>query len=65
MSKPSKVTPHDLAYRIEEEGLSYAVQHYYGREVECEADPAFEALWKAAYDAIVALDKHAQKHLSE
>lgn len=62
MSKPAQVTPHDLVARIENEGLGYAVQHYYGRNIECVADPTFEALWKAAYDAIVALEAHAQKH---
>lgn len=62
MSKPAKVTPADLVSRIENEGIAYAVQHYYGRDIECAADPVFEALWKAAFDAIVALEKHAEKH---
>ncbi len=65
MSKPAKVTAADLAYRIEDEGIGYAVLHYYGREIECDGDPVFEALWKAAFDAMKALEEHAKKHESQ
>lgn len=56
--KPTLVTAEDLARRIEVEGLSYAVVHYYGRNIKCTDDPKFETLWKAAYDAIEALEAH-------
>lgn len=65
MDKPTKVTPQDLVSRIEIEGLSYAVQHYYGRNIECAEDPTFEVLWKAAFDAIEALEKHARNYERE
>lgn len=55
--KPTIVTPENLKWKAEYEGLAYAVQHYYGRNISCPYDPELERLWKAAYDAIEALDK--------
>lgn len=60
MSKPTEVTAEDLVRRIEIEDLSYAVQHYYGRDIVCTDDPKLEELWKTAYDAIVALDEYTE-----
>lgn len=57
--KPTRVTAEQLAARIDNEGLSYAVTSYYGRNIQCTDDPVMDALWKAAYDAIDALEKHA------
>lgn len=56
--KPILLTAEDLVKRIENEGLSYAVTSYYGRNIKCTDDPEMERLWKAAFDAIDALEKH-------
>ncbi len=56
--KPILVTAEQLVGKIDNEGLSYAVVHYYGRNIKCTDDPKFETLWKTAYDAIEALEVH-------
>ena len=61
IKKPFQVTAEDLVRRIDNEGLSYAVTHYYGRDIQCVDDAEFEGLWKSAYDAIDALEKHASR----
>ena len=60
-NKPTKVTSVDLAHRVDNEGLSYAVQHYYGENIECVDSPKMEELWKNAYRAIVDLDNELDK----
>lgn len=62
MSKPTVLTPQDMVYRVEYEGVGYAVQHYYGRDVSCPEDPELEAAWKAAYDALTKLDDILTKY---
>jgi len=52
------LTAEQLVRRIDNEGLSYAVTSYYGRDIQCTDDEKLDALWKAAYDAIDALEQH-------
>jgi hypothetical protein len=42
-NKPIKVTSVDLAHRVDNEGLSYAVQHYYGENIECVDSPRWRS----------------------
>lgn len=51
----------DLKYRLEEEGESYALLHYYGRHPEKHLPDLPQEtleLWRAAYDALVSLSEH-------
>ena len=57
--KPVELTAKRLAACIENEGLHYAVNDYYGRNIKCIDDPKMEELWKSAYDAMSALERHA------
>jgi len=54
----TEVTAERLIRRIDNEGLSYAVTSYYGRDILCTDDPKLDALWKAAFDAIDALEMY-------
>ena len=62
MSKPTVLTPEDMVYQINEEGIGYAIQHYYGRNISCPEDPEFEAAWKAAYDAMAKVSEFVDKY---
>lgn len=52
---PTVVTPDDLLGRLECEGIAYAIQHYYGKNIKCPQDEKFEKLWKETYDALEKL----------
>lgn len=54
-----KISNEDLLFRLQEEGESYAIKHYYGRDIECE-DKTSQLFWRDAYDALVKLEEHLE-----
>lgn len=55
LPSPAIVTRQDLINIIYQEGIGYAVQHYYGKNIECPEDRVLEQLWKDTYDALEKL----------
>ena len=60
MEKPD-IDPHDLAYRLEYEGVDYALISYYP-EIRCEKDKEAERLWDNARTALLNLRSYFKKH---
>jgi hypothetical protein len=59
MSTQDILTAQQLADRIDNEGLAYAILTYYGK-VKCDDDKA-EQLWNDAFDALTKLEDHLSK----
>lgn len=57
-------TPEQLIAIVNNEGLSYAVQHYCG-EILCLDDPKLESLWNTAFKSMKELDKYLNDKYSE
>jgi hypothetical protein len=45
------MTVEELAYKVDNEGLGYAVLDYFGRQVDVDDDTVKQA-WAEAYDAL-------------
>lgn len=56
------ISPEDLAYRLENEGIAYAILNYYGKVKS--TDKKAEELWNNAYDALSNLEKYLEETLS-
>lgn len=52
-----KLTVQEVADRVGIEGIAYAVQSYYARDLESE-DELLNKLWKRAYDALNRLQDY-------
>ncbi len=60
-----KLSNEDLLYRIESEGIGYAIQHYYGKLEERRAcDEISGKLWNNAYDSLKLLQDYLEKDVN-
>ena len=57
------LTPEDMADRIENEGIAYAILYYYGKVKS--TDKKAEELWNNAYDALTNLEKYLSDTLKD
>ena len=54
----------DLQYRLEAEGAGYAIQHYYGRDIN-HSDKKVVKLWAEAYDKLIELENYIDEKVEE
>ena len=59
MSAQDILTAQQLADRIDNEGIAYAILTFYGK-VKCD-DKKAEQLWNDAYDVLTKLEDHLEK----
>ncbi len=60
-----KLSNEDLLNRIENEGIGYAIQHYYGKlEEERALDEIAGRLWNNAYDSLKLLQDYLEKDVN-
>ncbi len=52
-----EITPQFVADRVGIERIGYAIQSYYGRDLES-TDEKLNKLWEQAYDALEALEDY-------
>lgn len=50
----------DLKYRLKEEGVGYAIKHYYGRNIS-HRDSKVVKLWAEAFDKISELESYIEE----
>lgn len=60
----NKLEYKDLKYRLENEGVGYALKHYYGRDI-VHKDEHLVRLWAEAHDKLIELEKYIDKNVDE
>lgn len=53
-------TTEEVIERVQIEDLGYAVQYYYGKDLNSE-DPALNELWTEAYISLTSLDEYLER----
>lgn len=56
------ITYKDLRYRLKNEGVEYALKHYYGPNIDHE-DETVVRLWKEAHDKLIELENYLDQKI--
>lgn len=60
----NETTYEDLSYRLRNEGVEYALKHYYGPKID-HKDEKVVRLWKEAHDKLIELEEYLQEKIDE